>query len=596
MGRQLIDFEPYKDQITTWFNENLTTQQILSNFHREYRWKPAPRTLNRTLRKWGLRKQHHIRTNTLPEDLKDEILYLFFQFQSTDKRICEILKTKGYNLSPRQLQKIRFDLGLKRRTTTPEEKQLQINAIRAAIFEETKNSGRIGELGRRYLHDYIRDKNGNYFPRDTLYEIYKEFFPDAVHQRTWRKRRQKGEFIVYGPNQVWSIDGHDKLLPWGIHIYGAIDGYSRFLVWYQVSYAGSTAISTLKQYLRAVRKLGYTPRTCRADRGKELPLLSAAHWTLVRAFYENYDGSVVEFGDCFYYGRSMDNTRIEFWWGQLQRSCLNRWRSLFHRMEAERTWIFGDLACQIALLAVYVPIIENEIKIFVKLWNNHDVRTQRNRANALRGRPWDNFFTPNTDFVSQWGAPVDVAILAEIEAAMENDDIDRFLPDNTLQWCEEKLRDIGLDRTKEDNRQWPFVEAYNKLRTEIQAELENGNPAGLYLLTPSARGGLAGMEERLTKIRNFPSENQLNTAVREAYERRNGIEEEFNLSQAPENVETMEHEELLEHEEIHRNNMDLNDWRNARQESYDMGNDDEDNNDDDDENDTDNYIEGDDEL
>jgi hypothetical protein len=30
-----------------------------------------------------------------------------------------------------------------------------------------------------------------------------------------------------GPDHLWCIDGHDKLVPWGIHIYAAVDFFKK---------------------------------------------------------------------------------------------------------------------------------------------------------------------------------------------------------------------------------------------------------------------------------------------------------------------------------------------------------------------------------
>jgi hypothetical protein len=167
------------------------------------------------------------------------------------------------------------------------------------------------------------------FNRDIIRTVYNELAPDSVLARHFQQRRQKGEFILYGPNQLCSIDGHEKIARWGFMLYGGIDGYSRYLMWWHLGFYKSRAITTLIQYLRVVRRLGWVPRTIRADLGKEVPLLSSAHWTLVRSGYTNNDNTPIAFSDCFYYGRSMDNIRIESWWGQLLKSCLSRWRVSF---------------------------------------------------------------------------------------------------------------------------------------------------------------------------------------------------------------------------------------------------------------------------
>lgn len=48
--------------------------------------------------------------------------------------------------------------------------------------------------------------------------------------RTLRRRRTKAprrQYKVARPNALWHIDGHHKLILWGIVIHGCVDGYSR---------------------------------------------------------------------------------------------------------------------------------------------------------------------------------------------------------------------------------------------------------------------------------------------------------------------------------------------------------------------------------
>jgi len=56
--------------------------------------------------------------------------------------------------------------------------------------------------------------------------------PDNVARRKPGKgnRQRRAEFINPGPDHLWCIDGHDKLSPWGIQLYAAIDAYSRKII------------------------------------------------------------------------------------------------------------------------------------------------------------------------------------------------------------------------------------------------------------------------------------------------------------------------------------------------------------------------------
>jgi hypothetical protein len=79
--------------------------------------------------------------------------------------------------------------------------------------------------------------------------------PDAIERRVRNMQRHRGEYIVPGPNFLWSVDGYLKLAPYGIEIYGAIDAYSRYIIWIYVGISGRTAISVLRQYLDTVELL-----------------------------------------------------------------------------------------------------------------------------------------------------------------------------------------------------------------------------------------------------------------------------------------------------------------------------------------------------
>lgn len=84
------------------------------------------------------------------------------------------------------------------------------------------------------------------------------------------KSRSRKEFYIQGPNRVLSIDGHDKLSRFGFEIYGAIDAYSRYIVWCYIGISNRTAVSVNKQYLRFVRNTMHIPQVIRSDKGNIL--------------------------------------------------------------------------------------------------------------------------------------------------------------------------------------------------------------------------------------------------------------------------------------------------------------------------------------
>ena len=112
-----------------------------------------------------------------------------------------------------------------------------------------------------------------------------------------------------------------KLQPYGIEVYAAIDAYSRYIIWIYVGISACMQVSVIRQYLDTVKTLQKVPRRIRSDHGTETGLLGGAHYQLIQA----HDPSV-SVQNCYIYGTSTENQRIEAWWGQLTKGLVFKWR------------------------------------------------------------------------------------------------------------------------------------------------------------------------------------------------------------------------------------------------------------------------------
>lgn len=191
--------------------------------------------------------------------------------------------------------------------------------------------------------------------RDRIFAALKKVDPAGVERRrVMGQRKHRGEYIVEGPNAVWSVDGYEKLANWGIQIYAAIDAYSRYIIWFYVGerisiisthvdnglikklilvkgIANRCAVSCFRQYLDVVRHIKVIPQLIRSDRGVETSMMADAHYKLRSTAFDrdkNHTESTEELSitDVWAYGTSTLNVRIESWWGQLAGSETNRWR------------------------------------------------------------------------------------------------------------------------------------------------------------------------------------------------------------------------------------------------------------------------------
>ena len=108
--------------------------------------------------------------------------------------------------------------------------------------------------------------------------------PEGVQLRKQRCLRCR-KYSSPGPNFVWQIDGHDKLKLYGFSIHGGIDGFSRHVLWLEVSTSNKMPEIIAKYYLDAVKRNGL-PVNVKADDGTEHSLVQPIHLLL-----RNIDGS-----------------------------------------------------------------------------------------------------------------------------------------------------------------------------------------------------------------------------------------------------------------------------------------------------------------
>ncbi|WAR30442.1 hypothetical protein MAR_032984 [Mya arenaria] len=133
------------------------------------------------------------------------------------------------------------------------------------LLNELEHSGK--QHGYKMMHLKCV-QNGYCVTQETIRELLHIFYPNYIKHRQQR-RLQKRVYLNLGPNYLWHIDGYDKLKPFGISIHGAIDGFSRYVLWLEAYKTNNDPDLIAGYYTETVNMMNGCPLRVGADMGTE---------------------------------------------------------------------------------------------------------------------------------------------------------------------------------------------------------------------------------------------------------------------------------------------------------------------------------------
>jgi hypothetical protein len=171
-------------------------------------------------------------------------------------------------------------------------------------------------------------------------------------------------YYADGPNSVWHVDGHHKLIRWHFVTHGGIDGFSRTVVYLHCS-GNNRSETVLSSFMDAVAFYGI-PQKVRSDLGGE----NVEIWRYMIQQYASDSAVIV--------GSSTHNERIERLWRDVMRCVCSIFYETFKKMEEDGELEPTNLVDIHILHRVYIPRINAALNAFVDSWNNHPISGERN--------------------------------------------------------------------------------------------------------------------------------------------------------------------------------------------------------------------------
>ena len=221
-------------------------------------------------------------------------------------------------------------------------------------------------------------QNGINVNRSTVALIQSHLDPVSVQCRK-RNRLRRRKYYSRDPNYVWHIDGYDKLKPYGFPIHGAIDGFSRFILWLNVCKSNKDPKTPCTLFLNYADMVDGVPEKIVSDRGTENVYIAAS-----QRFLRRSEGS-------FVYERYVSNQRNESWWST------NWWINFFRDIVNSGIYDLTDNVHVECAKFCFGILIQNDLEKIRESWNNHRIRRSINTNDQYRssGIPSIIYSTPS---------------------------------------------------------------------------------------------------------------------------------------------------------------------------------------------------------
>lgn len=292
---------------------------------------------------------------------------VWYYYNETTFNINEIASAIGlhYGLwrSTRHIKRVLHRLGLGRRR-----RESSMEDLVPAMVKEMDGGSR--RYGIRLMHQVLKVKHKLVVKRQTVRDIMESIHPGTMDKHKQRRLKRR-EYSNKGPNHILHIDGYDKLSSFGFYIHGAIDGWSRKVIWLDVGGTNKDPKVIGSYFLDFVESVGGTSKILRMDNGTENGMLADIQSFLMESVnWQHYPSYI--------FGRSVANQRIEKFWQFCYHEFAVFWIDLFKDMEICGVYNPSIWLHRVLLQFCFTPLLRSELNHLLHTWNFHRVRKMKN--------------------------------------------------------------------------------------------------------------------------------------------------------------------------------------------------------------------------
>ena len=271
------------------------------------------------------------------------------------------------------------------------------DSIRSIIRNEINGPSSL--RGYRATWNMLRSTYSITVPRDVVMKILREEDAEGTEQRRAR-RLSRRTYRSNGPNEIWHVDGYDKLKPYGLPIHGCVDGYSRRIIWLKLCKSNNNPVIPATFFMDALTEFGLFPCLVRTDCGTENGIMAGIQCSLANDVQAHR------------YGTSPSNQRIENWWSHFRRGYSGWVIDYFKEMVDDGDLVLGNNVHMEGIWYVYNIFFQAELDRIKTEWNAHFIRKSHNTT--ISGIPNELFLLPHISNGVQCGIDVADSLINQI--------------------------------------------------------------------------------------------------------------------------------------------------------------------------------------